>query len=83
VEDSSGRGRADMVALHGGQVFVFEFKMAGRGEGGKDAAQRAIGQMREKGYAEKYRGRGEPIHLVGVAFSREDRNLAAVKVAPA
>ncbi|MDD9962917.1 MAG: AAA family ATPase [Gammaproteobacteria bacterium] len=83
VEDSSGRGRADMVALHGGQVFVFEFKMADGGEGGKDAAQQAIGQMREKGYAEKYRDRGEPIHLVGVAFSREDRNLADVKVVPA
>ena len=83
VEDSSGRGRADMVALHGGQVFVFEFKMADGGEGGKDAAQQAIGQMQQKGYAEKYRDRGEPIHLVGVAFSREDRNLAAVKVVPA
>ncbi|MCZ0942016.1 MAG: PD-(D/E)XK nuclease domain-containing protein, partial [Gammaproteobacteria bacterium] len=64
-------------------VFVFEFKMAEGGEGGKDAAQQAIEQMQQKGYAEKYRDRGEPIHLVGVAFSREDRNLAAVKVVPA
>jgi len=29
------------------------------------------------------RDRGEPVHLVGVAFSREDRNLTAVKAAPA
>ena len=82
VEDSSSRGRADMVVFYGGQVFVFEFKMAD-GEGDRDAtAHRAIEQIQEKGYAEKYRDRGEPVHLVGVVFSRKDRNLAAVTVAP-
>ena len=83
VEESSSRGRADMTVLHGGQVFVFEFKMAD-GEGdGDGAAEQTIRQIQEKGYAEKYRNRGEPVHLVGVSFSREDRNLAAVKVSPA
>ena len=54
------------------------------GEGGGDAvAQSAIEQIREKGYAEKYRDRGEPVHLVGVAFDQSLRNLAAVKVAQA
>ncbi len=82
VEDSSSRGRADMVVLHGGQVFVFEFKMAD-GEDDRDAtARQAIEQIREKGYAEKYRDRNEPVHLIGVAFGR-DRSPAAVKVAPA
>ena len=82
VEDPSSRGRADMVVLHGGQVFVFEFKMAD-GEGDRDAAaHRAIEQIQEKGYAEKYRGRGEPIHLIGVAFS-QDRSPAVVEVVPA
>ncbi|MDE0280667.1 MAG: ATP-binding protein [Gammaproteobacteria bacterium] len=83
VEDSSGRGRADMVVLHDGQVFVFEFKMAG-GEGDSDAvAQSAIEQIQSKSYAEKYRNRGEPVHLVGVSFSREDRNVSVVKVVQA
>ncbi len=82
VEDSSSRGRADMAVLHGGQVFVFEFKMAD-GEDDRDAAaQQAIEQIREKGYAEKYRDRNEPVHLIGVAFGR-DRSPAAVKVVPA
>ena len=82
VEDSSSRGRADMAVLHGGQVFVFEFKMAD-GEDDRDAAARqAIEQIREKGYAEKYRDRNEPIHLIGMAFGR-DRSPAAVKVVPA
>ena len=82
VEDSSSRGRADMVALHGGQVFVFEFKMADGKDDRDDAARQAIKQIREKGYAEKYRDRNKPVHLIGVAFGR-DRSPAAVKVVPA
>ena len=32
-------------------------------------------------YADKYRARGEPIHLIGVEFSRDTRNLTAFEVA--
>ncbi len=71
VEESSGRGRADMVVFHGRQVFVFEFKMADGEDTGEAAARSAIEQIRD---------RGEPVHLVGVSFSRDARNLAAVKV---
>ena len=78
VEDSSGRGRAYMAVLHGGQVFIFEFKMsAGEGDSGA-AARSAIQQIQEKGYAEKYRSRGEPVHMVGVAFDPDSRNLATI-----
>ncbi len=81
VEGSSSRGRADMAVLHGGQVFVFEFKVAD-GEDDRDAvAQQAIEQIREKGYADKYRDRNEPVHLIGVAFGR-DGSPAAVKAVP-
>ena len=79
VEDSSSRGRADMVLLHGGQVFVLEFKMAGDGQRAERATALALAQIRERGYWEKYRGRGAPIHLVGVAFGRRERNLLAVR----
>ena len=83
TEDASSRGRADMVVLTGGQVFVLEFKMAD-GEGEAEVAlDAAIVQMRERGYAEKYRARGEPIHLLGVACGREARNLLEVRVEPA
>ncbi len=79
VEDASSRGRADMVVFRGGQVFVLEFKMAAEGEDGEAALDAALVQMRERGYAEKYRDRGEPIHLVGIAFGREERNLLGVR----
>ena len=35
----------------------------------------AIDQMRERGYAVRYRDRGERIHLIGVVCGREARNL--------
>ncbi len=82
VEDSSSRGRADMVVLHGGQVFVFEFKMADGEDDQDTAAQQAIEQIRDRGYADKYKDRKEPIYLIGVAFGR-DGSLPEVKVAPA
>ena len=83
AEDASSRGRADMAVLTGGQVFVIEFKMAD-GDGDAEAAlDAAIGQMRERGYAEKYRDRGEPVHLVGVACGREARTLLKIRAEPA
>ena len=81
VEDSSSRGRADLAVLHGGQVFVLEFKMAG-GEGESAAAaalDEAKAQMKERGYADKYRDRNEPIHLIGLAFASTERNLVGAR----
>ena len=78
VEDSSAAGRLDLAALHEGQVWLFEFKVAERATPGA-----ALAQLEEKGYADKYRSRGEPIHLVGVEFSEATRNLTAFEAARA
>ena len=82
VEDASSRGRSDMVVLHNSQVFVLELKVA-REQGGTDNTEhlldKAIQQMQQRGYGEKYRHRGQPIHLVGLVFGWHDRNLDAVK----
>ncbi len=75
VEDSSNRGRLDMAVRWGGHVYLFEFKVVERGPEGT-----AMAQLRERGYADKYRGRGEPIHLIGVEFSKETRNVVAFGV---
>ena len=78
AEESSSAGRADMVVRFGGGVYVFEFKSVAEKPSG-----RALAQMREKGYAEKYRHLGKPVHLIGVEFSKAERNIAAFEVAPA
>ena len=78
VEDSTSRGRVDMSVRYGGNVYLFEFKVVdSTPEGG------AMDQLKAKGYADKYRHLGEPIHLVAVEFSRETRNLASFVVEPA
>jgi hypothetical protein len=59
------------VVLAYRQVFVFEFKVVEHAAKGE-----ALRQIKALGYAEKYRDRGEPIHLIGVEFSRVERNVA-------
>ena len=79
VEDSSSRGRADMVVFEGGQVFVLEFKMAKNAGAANRMLDKAMEQMRERGYGEKYRARGGPVHLVGVVFGSKERKLLKLR----
>ena len=76
VEESSSHGRLDMAVRSGGHVYLFEFKVVELAPPGS-----ALAQLRERGYADKYRGQGEPIHLIGVEFSRKTRNVTAFEVA--
>jgi len=69
-EDFTNRGRIDMTVLAPSGVFLFEFKMAGAG-------QDALGQVRARGYAQKYQGQGRPVFLVGVEFDPGQRNISA------
>ena len=78
VEESSSHGRLDMAVRTGGHVYLFEFKVVEMAPPGS-----ALVQLRERGYADKYRGEGEAIHLIGVEFSRETRNVTAFEVADA
>ena len=72
VEESTSRGRLDMAVRFEGRVYVFEFKVVEQaGEGA------AMAQLVDRGYADKYRAPGARVHLVGVEFSRESRNVVA------
>ena len=75
VKDSSSAGRLDMAVEFNGQVYLFEFKVVERVSSGA-----ALGQLKARDYAAKYRGRGAAIYLIGVEFSRETRNVAAFEV---
>ena len=72
VEESSSHGRLDMAVRTDGHVYLFEFKVAEMAPPGS-----ALAQLQQRDYAAKYRDRGEPIHLIGVEFSRQTRNVAA------
>jgi len=70
LEDTTNKGRIDMAVLFEAQVYLFEFKVVELTPEG-----RALQQIKDQGYAEKYRARGEPIHLIGVEFSKASRNI--------
>ncbi len=74
-EDSSSVGRADMTVRFDRNLYLFEFKTVDNEPTGE-----AMAQLKARGYADKYRSQGQPVHLIGVEFSRQHRNLAAFHV---
>ena len=75
VEDSSSHGRLDMAVRFNDRVYLFEFKVVEMASAGA-----AMAQLKERRYADKYRDLGQPIHLIGVEFSKDERNIAAFDV---
>ena len=75
VEDSTSHGRLDMAVRFNDNVYLFEFKVVEMAPEGA-----AMAQLKEKRYADKYRGSGRPIHLIAVEFSKDARNVAAFQV---
>ena len=75
VEDSSSHGRLDMAVLFNSTVYLFEFKVVELASAGA-----AMAQLQERRYADKYRALGQPIYLIGVEFSKDERNIAAFDV---
>ena len=68
-------GRLDMVMRFQGRVYIFEFKLVGDQADGS-----ALRQIKEKDYAAPYRGQGEPIYLIGIEFSQNQRALLSWEV---
>lgn len=75
VEDSTNLGRIDMTLRFNQQVYLFEFKVVELAPDGK-----ALQQIKDKDYAEKYRALGQPIYLLGVEFSKDTRNIVGFVV---
>ena len=76
VEDSSNRGRLDIAVQAGGHIYLFEFKAWQENHSGA-----ALAQLEERDYAAKYRHLGLPIHLVGVEFNAQTRNVEVFETA--
>ncbi|MCL4758070.1 MAG: AAA family ATPase [Rhodocyclaceae bacterium] len=75
TEESSHAGRLDMAVRFNGQVYLFEFKVVEIEPEGN-----ALAQIKARGYADRYRGSGEPVHLIGIEFSREQRSVVGFEV---
>ena len=68
AEEGSARGYADAIIETKKFVWVFEFKF-------NKSAAAAVRQIREKGYADQYKGDRRPVTLVGVNFRTAKRNI--------
>lgn len=65
----TARGRIDLAVTCPDKVYVIEFKC-------NQSSAAALAQIRERGYAARYRQSGRQIILVGINFSQETRNVA-------
>lgn len=68
VEAKTNVGRIDAVITLADHLYLFEFKL-------DQSADKALQQIVDKGYAEKYRLSGKPITLVGVNFDSQQRTV--------
>ncbi len=74
-EEAAPRGNLNLAVSAPERIVLFEFNTVL----GHQSSGRALRQLKAKGYAHKYLGSGKPVHLVGVEFSQETRNVARVE----
>ncbi|MGB4267600.1 MAG: ATP-binding protein [Spirochaetota bacterium] len=68
-EDTTNYGKIDMTVVMKHAVFIFEFKVIKENEEGT-----ALKQIKEKGYAGKYKALNVSIYQVGIEFDKGNRN---------
>jgi hypothetical protein len=75
LEEAVSTGKIDMTLEFNSCIFLFEFKVVlDQSEGA------ALKQLQEKKYAEKYRAKQYPIYLIGVEFSKTQRQIVVFDV---
>ena len=67
-ESATNKGRIDCVLRCPGDIYIIEFKF-------NQSAEKAIEQIREKKYYEPYMKEKKTIHLLGINFSTEEKNI--------
>ncbi len=74
-EDSTNQGRMDAWFDFEGTIYLIEFKLADNQQQLQDKAIKAIEQIKDKKYADKFKAKQRPIVLMGVVFGKEERNI--------
>ena len=73
AEVRTNNGRIDAVVRVPGYTYIFEFKIRG-------TSAKALEQIKEKRYYERYLGSGDKVVLVGAGFSLKTRNITRPKI---
>jgi hypothetical protein len=70
AEDTTNKGKIDLTIIYNNKAYIIEFKVV------EDQPEKtALKQIEEKKYYEKYLGKYEEVYLIGVEFSKKDRNI--------
>ena len=75
VEDATSVGRLDMAVIFEDRCYIFEFKVIELDK----SKGKALAQLKEKGYHEKYLNQYKEVYLIGVEFSKERKNVVGFK----
>jgi len=70
AEDNTNRGQIDLSVFNQDSVYIIEFKVVEDKEEGI-----ALKQIKDKRYYEKYMGKYQEIYLIGIEFSKKDKNI--------
>ncbi|WP_028951180.1 ATP-binding protein [Sulfurihydrogenibium subterraneum] len=70
AEDTTNIGKIDLTVFYQDRAYIIEFKVVD-----KEAENKALSQIKEKKYYEKYVGSCREIYLIGIEFSKEKRNI--------
>jgi len=73
VEEHTRFGRSHVILKTNSCVYIFEFKI-------NTDAQKALEQIEDKKYYEKYLDSGKKITLIDIAFDTQERNVTDWKV---
>jgi hypothetical protein len=71
AEDVTNRGRIDLTIKIGDYIYILEFKVIEDDKVNK----KAIEQILDKKYYEKYLNENKKIFLIGIEFSTKERNI--------
>ena len=72
AEQSTNKGRIDCVLRCSDDIYIIEFKF-------NLSSDEAISQIKRNGYYEQYLTSGKKIHLLGINFSTEEKNIVQWK----
>ena len=67
------KGRIDLTVETAADAYIIEVKR-------DSTAKKAIEQIQEKSYTDRFRPSGKPITLIGMAFSSKKRTISGVKI---
>jgi len=70
AEDNTNKGQIDLSVFNQDSVYILELKVVEDKE-----EDLALKQIKEKRYYEKYIGRYKEIYLIGIEFSKKDKNI--------